>query len=82
MYITKEKFEELCKKYDSLLVVESDAVDALNFVHDLLAAEADAIKAVEPEATATIDRLNEAAYEVYNICGDVDNETFEDFLEV
>lgn len=76
MYITKEKFEAICKKYPTLLVFNSDAVDALNFVQDLLEAEADAIKEREPEATAAIDRLNAAGYEVYDLCGDVDNKAF------
>ncbi len=76
MYITKEKFEEICKKYPTLIFSEGDAEDALNFVEDLLEAEADAIKAVEPEATASINRLNAAAYEVYDLCGDVGNEAF------
>ena len=76
MYITKEKFEAICKKYSTLLICDGDAVDALNFVQDLLDAEADALKECEPEATAAIDRLNAASYEVYDLCGDVDNEAF------
>lgn len=76
MYITKEKFNELREKYSTLLIVNSDVVDALNFVQELLEAEADAIKEREPDATATIDRINRAAYEVFDICGDVDNERF------
>lgn len=78
MYITKEKFVEICKRYSTLLICDGDAVDALNFVRDLLEAEADAIKEHEPQATASIGRLNEAAYEVFSMSGDVDNE---DFLE-
>lgn len=76
MYITKEKFKEICKKYPTLLMCDGDAVDALNFVDDLLTAEAEAIKEREPDATAAIDRLKVASYEVYDLCGDVDNETF------
>lgn len=76
MYITKEKFKELREKYRNLIIVESDAVDALNFAQELLEAEADAIKDREPDAIATINRLNAAAYEVFDICGDVDNERF------
>lgn len=45
MYITKEKFKEICKKYPTLVLSESDTEYALNFVEDLLKAEADAIKA-------------------------------------
>lgn len=76
MYITKEKFEGICQNHSSLLVVESDVVDALMFVQELLEAEVDAIKAVEPEATASIDRLNAAAYEVFDIQSDIENEEF------
>lgn len=78
MYITKGKFEEICKKYSSLLVVEGDVAEALNFVQELLEAEADALKNVEPEATASIDRLNAAAYEVFDIQGDIENEEFQE----
>lgn len=76
MYITKEKFDEIREKYSTLLIVNSDVVDALNFVQELLEAEADAIQAAEPDATFTIDRINAAAYEVFDICGEVDNERF------
>lgn len=76
MYITKEKFEKICKSYSGLLLVDGDAVKALNFVHDLLEAEADAIKEKEPSATTSIKRLEEAAYEVFNISGEVDWQEF------
>ena len=76
MYITKEKFEKICKRYDGLLIVDGDAVKALNFVHDLLAAEADATKEKEPSATNSIKRLEEAAYEVFSISGEVDWQEF------
>lgn len=76
MYITKEKFNEIAKKYSSLLVVEGDVSEAFGFVQELLEAEADALKAVEPEATASIDRLNAAAYEIFDIQGDIENEEF------
>lgn len=78
MYIKKEKLEELKEKYSSLLIVESDVVDALNFVHELLIAEADAIKESEPDATSSIARLEAAAYEVFDVCGDIENEKFSD----
>lgn len=76
MYLSKEKFEKICKKYPTLLICNGDAEDALNFVQDLLEAEADAVKEREPEATASIDRLNAASYEVYDLCNDVGNEEF------
>ena len=70
------KQREICKKYSSLLVMKGDAVEALNFVHDLLTAEADAIKEKEPTATVTIKRLEDAAYEVFSVSGEVDWQEF------
>lgn len=48
------------------------------FVQDLLEAEADAIKNRESHATASIGRLNEAAYEVFSISNEIDAEEFDD----
>ncbi len=76
MYITKEQFEEIREKYGSLFVLNSDVGLALDFVHDLLAAEADAMQAAEPEATVSIDRLNKAAYEVFEVQQEIENEDF------
>lgn len=76
MYITKEKFQEICKNHSSLLVLDGDVMEALNFVQEILEAEADAVKEREPNATVSIDRLNKAAYEVFSICGDVGGEEF------
>ena len=41
-----------------------------------MTAEADAIKEKEPYATASINRLETAAYEVFSVCGDIENENF------
>lgn len=76
MYITKEKFKEICKKYSSIILSDEDVEDALNFTNDLLEAEADAIKAVFPEAFASINRLESAAYEVFDLCNQVINKEF------
>lgn len=76
LYMTKEKFEEICKKYPSLLVVDGDVSDALNFVQDLLEAEADALKEREPHAVKTIERLNQAAHEVFDVLNDIEGEEF------
>ena len=76
LYITKEKFDEIKKKYNSLLALDGNAEEALEFVQELLEAEADAIKEREPTATTSIKRLNEAAYEVFALSGDVSNEEF------
>ena len=71
MYITRKRFEEIKHKYSTLLVLDTDAEEALNFAQELLEAEADAIKAREPHARASIDRLNQAAYEIFSICNEV-----------
>lgn len=44
MSLSKEKFDEIKKRYSTLLVLDTDVSEALNFVYDLLCAEADAIK--------------------------------------
>jgi uncharacterized Fe-S cluster-containing protein len=76
MYLRKEKFEELKEKYKNLLIVQSDVTNAMNFVYELLKAEADAIKVLEPYATSFINRTDEAAYAVFDLCGDIENEIF------
>ena len=63
MYMSKKKFDEIKAKHSTTIVVDADVGEALAFVQDLLEAEADAIKNREPHATASIGRLNEAAYE-------------------
>ena len=62
MYMSKKKFDEIKAKHSTTIVVDADVGEALAFVQDLLEAEADAIKNREPHATASIGRLNEAAY--------------------
>lgn len=71
--ISKEKFNEIKQRYSSLLILDDEPVMALDFAHDLLCAEADAIKEKEPYATKTIDRLESAAYEVYEMAQEVEN---------
>lgn len=71
MSITKEKLDEIRKRYRSLLVLDADAEEALNFAHDLLEAEADAVKAQEPYAVNTIQRLEAAAYEVFSLAQEI-----------
>ena len=76
MYLTKEKFEEIVRKHSSLLIVDGDAGEALEFVRELLEAEADALKEQEPDATSSIRKLNDAAYQVWDICSDVESGAF------
>ena len=76
MYLSKVKLEEIKSKYPTLVLMDDDIADAFNMVSDILTAEADAIKEKEPYATASISRLEAAAYEVFSICGDIENENF------
>lgn len=78
MYISKEKFEEIKKNYSTLILSDSNAVDALNFVSDIMKSEAEAIKEKVPYATASIDRLDTSAYEAFSIGGDIENEIFDE----
>ena len=76
MYLSKVKLEEIKSKYPTLVLMDDDIADAFNMVSDILTAEADAIKEKEPYATAYISRLEAAAYEVFSVCGDIENENF------
>lgn len=76
MYLKKETLEQIKRKYSVLIVSDDDVVDAFNLVNDIMTAEADAIKEKEPYATASISRLEAAAYEVFSVCGDIENENF------
>lgn len=77
MYMSEEKLNEIIGRYRTLLVLDGDASEAMRFAQDVLEAEADAIKAREPEATASVDRLDIAAYEVYCIGNDIEDEAFD-----
>ena len=74
--VKKETLEQIKRKYSVLIVSDDDVVDAFNLVNDIMTAEADAIKEREPTATASISRLESAAYEVFSIGGDIENENF------
>lgn len=76
MVLSKEQFNKIVKKHSTLLVLDSDVEEAFAFVNEVLTAEADALKEAEPYATNTIDRLERAAYEVYELGQDVSNENF------
>ena len=74
MVISTEKMKEILEKYS--FITDSDVIEALNFTQEILEAEADALKEKEPYATTTINRLNAAAYEVFEIANDIDFENF------
>lgn len=73
MSLSKEKFNEIKKRYSTLLILDTDISEVLNFVHDLLCAEADAIKENEPYATTSIKKLEDAAYEVFELGQEVED---------
>jgi hypothetical protein len=76
MILSKEQFDKIIKKHSTLLVLDSDVEEAFAFVNEVLTAEADALKKAEPYATNTIDRLECAADEVYELERDASNENF------
>lgn len=76
MYMTRETFDKIKASHNTLVLVDSDVDEAMAFVQDLLEAEAEAIKAHEPSATTSIKRLNDAAYEVFSMLGDINLEEF------
>lgn len=78
MYMTKEKFDEIKKKYPTLLVMDGDVNEAFEFVWDVLVAEADALKEKCAYATRSIAEMESAAYQVNNMQNEVENEEFGD----
>lgn len=73
MSLSKEKFNEIKERYSTLLILDTDVSEVLNFVHDLLCAEADAIKESEPYTTTSIKKLEAAAYEVFELGQEVED---------
>lgn len=78
MYLSKEKMEGILQNHNTVLFSMDDAFTAFAFVHEVLCAEVDALKEKEPSATATISRLEEAAYEVFSMGNEIENEEFEE----
>ena len=76
MVMSKQTYDEIVSRYASLLLTEDDAVDALDFAHDLLNAEADALKEKCPYATRTIDDLEAAAFRLSCTASEIGNEEF------
>lgn len=68
----REVMGQYCDKPFFVGMDASDLEDIFNMVHDLLTAEADAIKVKEPYATRTIREYEEAArrisYDRYDFC--------------
>lgn len=80
LYMSEEKFAEICRDYSTTILDDGDANNAFWFVYDLLLAEAEALKAKEPWATATIARLEAAAHEVFMMESDI-TDAFEEVME-
>ena len=76
MYMSKKKFDEIKAKHSTTIVVDADRYYVGHTT--TTGYEADAIKNREPHATASIGRLNEAAYEVFSISNEIDAEEFDD----
>lgn len=76
MFLPKESFDEIKKKYSALIMSDSDVVDAFNLVNDVLEAEIEQLKVKAGYATATINRLETAAYEVFSMAGEIESEKF------
>ena len=76
MYLSKEKLAEISAKHGTLIILDSDAAEALEFAYDVMIAESDAIKEREPDATNAIDRLERSAYELYEVFHDVESDNF------
>lgn len=76
MVLSKKAFKEIVKKHSTLLVLDEDAACALYFAADVIEAEIKALQEKCPYATNTIDRLESALHEVYELARDADNEEF------
>lgn len=74
--MTREKFEELRRKYKTVLILDDDVFEALDFVQELLEAEADATEQIAPHATRYIQNMNKAAYEVFSLYTEIAAEAF------
>lgn len=58
---------QLKKIMEDNYIFNSDWMDAIQFVQDLLEYQADELKENEPYATVTINKLEEAIYEVFSL---------------
>lgn len=65
----REKFEEILKEHN---IYGEDLEEILYAVHDMLLLIADETKEKEPYAIHTINRLEMAAHEVFELVSDLD----------
>lgn len=78
MYMTKEKFDEIRRKHSTLLILDDDVDETLEFVQELLEAEADALKEKCAYATKSIAEVESAVHQVFDMRREIDNECFGD----
>lgn len=78
MYMTKQKFDEIKRRHGTLLIMDEDTGEALEFVQELLEAEADAMKEKCAYATRSIAEAETAAHQVYDMRREIDGEQFGD----
>lgn len=71
MTISKEKVREIANKYKLFIFDEGDAEKAFRFVWEIICAEHDALEESEPYATVTIQNLERAEHEVYDLMDEV-----------
>lgn len=64
----REKFEAILKEHG---IYGEDPEEILYAVHDMLLLVADETKEKEPYAVNSIDRLEKAAYEVFDLATDL-----------
>lgn len=62
--MTKEQLKEIMKRH---CIVDCEVEDVIYFVQDLLEFRADELKENEPYATRSIDQLEAAAREVWDL---------------
>ena len=71
MTISKEKVQEIAKKYKPTILNCDDVETAFLFIAELLITEREALKKAEPYAVRYIDELNTAQCVLLDIVDDV-----------
>ena len=71
--MTREQFKKIMKEH---CIVDCEVEDVIYFIQDLLEFQANEIKENEPYATRAIERMENAAREVYDLL-----EYLEDVME-
>lgn len=76
MYMDKEKFDEVRKRYATLLVLDGDASEAFSFVQEVMEAEAEALKEKCPYATKSIADIENMARLASDMQREIDDNEF------